>query len=251
MAYKEYKPCDELKIYIKCFWIMEKDYLKDSKVRGTEYLWPTGLTEILYVIGNNYKYLNEEKEVILPNEFVIGAYDKRFILKNEGKVKTIGIRCYNHGASILFDIDLNNIVNKIIKYELKNSDKTILNSDNDDNIIDYLNEYCKKLIKEDDFSSILYKLYKQDNISLQELCVESNLSMRQFERRVKKMTGFTPKQLSTIIRFDKARIKMLFNRDYLQVMMDLGYYDYAHFSKDFKKYFSITPKEFIDIYKRN
>ncbi len=248
MYYKEYKPYDELKVFIKCFWIMEKDYSYYRNSTGLEYLWPTGLTEILYTIGNNFKYLDGENEEILSNEIVIGAYDNRFILKNEGKVKVIGIRCYNHGANVLFNINLNNIINKIEKIQLKDIDKNILNSDDNNIIIEYLNEYCKKQIKEDDFSKSLYKIYNQDHVSLQDLCVESNLSLRQFERKVKKMTGFTPKQLHKIVRFDKARVKMLFTKDYLQVMTDLGYYDYSHFSKDFKKYYNITPKEFIDTY---
>ena len=189
MSYKEYKPSDELKMFIKCFWIMEKDYSINSRNKGLEFLWTTGLTEILYIIGNKFKYLNGEAEEIL--------YSK----------------------------------------------------DNNE-IVDYLNRYCSNFIRNDEFSKVLHKIYTEDNISLQELAEESNLSLRQFERKVKKFTGFTPKQLVTIVRFYRARKTMLFTKDYIQVMTDLGYYDYSHFSKDFKKYFSITPKEFIDIYNR-
>lgn len=126
----------------------------------------------------------------------------------------------------------------------------MLDSEDKDYIIKYLNEYCKKYIKENSFIDVLYKLYKNEDISLEELCEEQYLSLRQFERKVKSMTGFAPKELSTIIRFDKARNKMLFSKDYMQVMIDLGYYDYSHFSKEFKKYYSITPKQFIDMYNR-
>lgn len=189
MSYKEYKPSDELKMFIKCFWIMEKDYSINSRNKGLEFLWTTGLTEILYIIGNKFKYLNGEAEEIL--------YSK----------------------------------------------------DNNE-IVDYLNRYCSNFIRNDEFSKVLHKIYTEDNISLQELAEESNLSLRQFERKVKKFTGFTPKQLVTIVRFYRVRKTMLFTKDYIQVMTDLGYYDYSHFSKDFKKYFSITPKEFIDIYNR-
>ena len=250
MSYKEYKPSNELKMFIKCFGIMEKDYSINSRNKGLEFLWPTGLTEILYIIGNKFKYLNGEAEEILSNEIIIGAYNKRFILRNEGKVKIIGVRCYNHGANTLFNVDLNSLINKINKYELRDIDEEILYSKDNNEIVDYLNRYCSNFIRNDEFSKVLHKIYTENNISLQELAKESNLSLRQFERKVKKFTGFTPKQLVTIVRFDRARKTMLFTKDYIQVMTDLGYYDYSHFSKDFKKYFSITPKEFIDIYNR-
>ena len=250
MSYKEYKPCDELKKFIKCFWIMEREYSEDSFLGDTEYLWPTGLTEILYVKGSKFRYVEDSKEEILSEEFVIGAYNKRFALKNNGKVRVVGIRCYNHGANILFGIDLNNIKNSIEEYKLDGLDKEILDSEDKDCIIGYLNEYCKKYINENSFTEIIYRLYENGDISLDELCKEQCLSLRQFERKVKSITGFNPKELATIIRFDKARINMLLSKDYMQVMSDLGYYDYSHFSKEFKKYYSITPKQFIDIYNR-
>lgn len=250
MLYKEYKPCDGLKKYIKCFWITEREYSKDFALGDIEYLWPSALTEILYVTGPNFTLLNDMNEITLPDEMVIGAYNRKFVLKNNGHIRIVGIRCYNHGANLLFGLDLNNIKNTIIEFNIEGIDKGTLNSDNKESIIEELNTYCKKLIKEDEFVDLLYKLYKEESLSLEELSREANLSLRQFERRIKKLTSFTPKELTTIIRFDKARIKMLFNKDYLQIMHDLGYYDYSHFSKDFKKYYDIIPKQFINIYNK-
>ncbi len=105
MFYKEYKPCNELKKFIKCFWIMDREYDENSSLGNKEYLWPTGLTEILYIIGPNFLEIRDEKEYELENEIIIGAYNKQFILKNNGKVRIIGIRCYNHGATVLFNIN--------------------------------------------------------------------------------------------------------------------------------------------------
>ncbi len=95
----------------------------------------------------------------------------------------------------------------------------------------------------------MYKFYNED-LLLEYICTESNLSRRQFERKVKEFTTFTPKELMKIIRFDKARIEMLWGKDYMQVMSDLGYYDYSHFSKEFKQYYDITPKQFVDMYNK-
>lgn len=249
MFYKEYRPCDELKKFIRCFWIIDREYNENSFLGNKEYLWPTGLTEILHIIGPNFFEIRDEKEYKLENEIIIGAYNKRFILKNNGKVRIIGIRCYNHGATVLFNVNLNNIKNKIDSYNLENIDRSILNSNDNENIIEYLNSYCKEYIKENRFIDIMYKFYNE-NLSLEDICTESNLSRRQLERKVKEFTTFTPKELMKIIRFDKARIEMLWGKDYMQVMSDLGYYDYSHFSKEFKKYYDITPKQFIDMYNK-
>ena len=55
LFYKEYRSCKELEKYIKCFWIMERTY--NDQYGHFEYLWPTGLTEILYMDGSRFTYI--------------------------------------------------------------------------------------------------------------------------------------------------------------------------------------------------
>ncbi len=88
-----------------------------------EYLWLTGLTEILYINGSRFTYVKEHEELPLSNKILIGAHNKRFILKNNGDVKIIGICAYNHGAALLFRINTNQFKRTITGLGLENIDE--------------------------------------------------------------------------------------------------------------------------------
>ncbi|TLS51369.1 helix-turn-helix transcriptional regulator [Paenibacillus antri] len=244
MFYKEYKPCAELEKYIKCFWIMERTY--DDRVGRYEYLWPTGLTEILMISGSSFTQVIGSEEIRLSDRMLIGAHRKRFTLKNEGDAKLIGIRAYNHGAYLLFGLDPNAYAGSIVDYALPGLDaESLLRMDRPD-VVDRLNDYCQAALKPSELLDVFYKIYREEQASVEELSARAHLSKRQLERKVKEYTSFTPSELKNIVRFDRARLKLLFTRDPLQAMHDAGYYDYSHFSREFKRYYDMTPKQFVD-----
>jgi len=57
--------------------------------------------------------------------------------------------------------------------------------------------------------------------------------------------GVSMKKYSDIIRAQTA-ITYLDTTNLMDVIIDLGYYDQAHFIRDFKQYTSLTPKSFVD-----
>lgn len=73
-----------------------------------------------------------------------------------------------------------------------------------------------------------------------------NLSRRQFERKLKMYSGFSPKEFFNIIRF-KNVLKEIEqrNKSLAQVAMDAGYYDQSHFTNEFKKLSGYNPREFV------
>ncbi|SEM72000.1 AraC-type DNA-binding protein [Lihuaxuella thermophila] len=75
---------------------------------------------------------------------------------------------------------------------------------------------------------------------------DSGYSQRQFERRCAELTGLSPKRLHKIARFNQARLRLMFqpDLDLHECMLEFGYYDYAHFSKDFKLCLGVTPVQY-------
>ena len=73
-----------------------------------------------------------------------------------------------------------------------------------------------------------------------------SLSRRQFERRFKMLTGFSPKMYERIIRFQNAADE--YNKQdktLTQIALEHGYYDHSHFSNDFKKFSGYNPKNYF------
>jgi AraC-like DNA-binding protein len=86
-------------------------------------------------------------------------------------------------------------------------------------------------------------------ISISSFAHDCNLSRRQFERKFKEYSGFSPKDFFNVIRF-KNVLKEIDERgkSLAQIAVDTGYYDQSHFTNEFKRLSGYSPKEFVTNY---
>lgn len=83
-------------------------------------------------------------------------------------------------------------------------------------------------------------------ISVNELSEKLSVSKRQFERKFKSVTGFSPKLFSRIIRFENALTKMgACDTTLTEVAFECGYYDQPHFIRDFKEFAGQHPSAYL------
>ena len=84
-------------------------------------------------------------------------------------------------------------------------------------------------------------------ISIKEILRDDASKRRQLERKFIKQVGISPKQLCKVIRLQTV-LKMMLNQEsesLSQIAYDGEYYDQAHFTKDFKEFTGMTPKQFF------
>jgi len=100
--------------------------------------------------------------------------------------------------------------------------------------------------KSDNYNAMKYLtncFYSVYNID--QLIDKLNVSHKTLDRHFLKYTGVTPKTMLSLIRFTKTMDYALkYNSFNLDTLWNFGYYDYSHFSKDFKKYYGKTFEEF-------
>lgn len=250
MRYVERKPPAELERYVKCFWFLSRSY--DESNDG-EVLWPDGCYEMIFHFGSKYKLDNRP----MKTSFLIGSLTRYHFLKANGSVRLFGIRLKPWGLKSLINTDVKVLKDQFVpltsflpKCEIEQTEKVLTNSEMDEGI-EYLQNIIQKLLSQTNpdeaFIDILTKLYEDPiNHDIQTIVSLSNYSQRQFERKGMELTGLTPKKLSKVARFNKVRLKIFFNPDVdlHDCMNEFGYYDYAHFSKEFKECFGLTPKEY-------
>lgn len=68
------------------------------------------------------------------------------------------------------------------------------------------------------------------------------LSHRQFERKFKEFSGFSPKLYSRIVRFGAALKFYGTDLSLTEIAQECGYYDQSHFISDFKEFSGYNPK---------
>jgi AraC-like DNA-binding protein len=80
---------------------------------------------------------------------------------------------------------------------------------------------------------------------IDQLIDKLNVSHRTLDRHFLKYTGVSPKAMLSLIRFSKTIDYAIKYKSFnLDTLWNFGYYDYAHFSKDFKKYCGKTFERF-------
>lgn len=81
-------------------------------------------------------------------------------------------------------------------------------------------------------------------IKVKDLAAAHFISLDAFEKRFRKATGASPKHFSYIVRMN-AVLAGMGQQDLIQTAFDAGYYDQAHFNKDFKTFTGQTPSEYL------
>ena len=89
----------------------------------------------------------------------------------------------------------------------------------------------------------------QGKLSVQSLMENICLCQRQFERKFKMNTGYTPKIYSRIMKFKNAvdLLRGTTSDNLLSTAIHAGYYDVPHLSREIKRLSGNTPYSFLSI----
>jgi AraC-like DNA-binding protein len=76
------------------------------------------------------------------------------------------------------------------------------------------------------------------------LAEEVGWSRRHLAARFREHVGLPPKALARILRFERAAERLRRGADLADAALDSGYYDQAHFNRDFKAFAGVTPTQY-------
>ena len=84
---------------------------------------------------------------------------------------------------------------------------------------------------------------------MKQLAAKTGYSDRYIRKKFEAYIGFAPKQFSQIVRFQHSVHELLNHQSPLDDLIDhYGFFDEAHFYKGFKKFTTLTPKQYKEIY---
>jgi AraC-like DNA-binding protein len=81
-------------------------------------------------------------------------------------------------------------------------------------------------------------------VPVAELAAELGWSRRHFSATFREQIGMPPKLLARVLRFERALGRLRAGDELADVALDSGYYDQAHFNRDFKAFAGVTPTEY-------
>ncbi len=257
MNYQVYTPTEELQPFIKCFWTLD-DEGNDEPVR--QRVVPDGCMELIFHYGDQYKqYFEDASFLIQPKCFVYGQITNYLEIEPTGVTGIVAARFNPDGLSPFILIPVSELENKAV--ELKNIfgengiqlEKEVLFAKDNAERIKLIESFLLGFLSDPKIVHTITKtcveaiLQSQGQLSVIDLADKMNVNRRNLERKFTSAIGMSPKQLSRVVRL-QAAIKMMEENSFsnlTSLAYENGYYDQAHFIKDFKEFTGISPRQFF------
>jgi AraC-like DNA-binding protein len=254
MKYHEYAAHSILQDIVKCFWILEADHASES----IQEVVPDGCVELIFNFGRPYELLTPTKSYTLPIASVVGFQNTTLQFRVKGTVKVVAARLFAWGAVAILGEDIRRFTHEV-RAAGAGWDKLIQNLESQVRQEQY--PEAATTLQEYFIESALLRTYPLKHIQaaakllhytkgqhrIDELADYCHMSVRQLERGFQQVVGISPKALARTLRFDRAKTRLMFDpdADLTRLAQDCGYFDQAHFIKDFRSFAGKTPTEFV------
>jgi AraC-like DNA-binding protein len=84
-----------------------------------------------------------------------------------------------------------------------------------------------------------------DPVPIGRLAAELGWSRRHLAAQLHRELGMAPKPLARLLRFERAVERLRAGAGLVDAALDSGYYDQAHFNREFKQFARLTPTEYL------
>ena len=257
MDYKVYTPSPELQSFVKCFWTLEDG---GSKEPVKQRVIPDGCMELIFHYGDLYKqYFEDGSAIVQPRSFIFGQITTYLEIAPTGKSGIVAARFLPDGLTPLLSMPVAHLENKATSLDILFGEKgralenQILSAVDNEGRIKLIEDFLlARLAQQQTVDTIARNCVEvifqsQGQVDVGDLSDKMNIHRRNMERKFTSAIGLSPKQLSKVVRL-QATLKMLQTQQFTNLTSlayENGYYDQAHFIKDFKEFTGMSPKSFF------
>lgn len=257
MEYKVYEPCAALSRQVKTYWSLD---CAAEEANGRERIFPDGCIEIIFNHGDRFrKYDTEADFHIQPPAFVHGQLKTYFELEPTGNVGIFSARLHPAGLRPFIDFDVDTFTGATLTFtDVWGDDGTELEqvlmacADNAGRIAvleKFLLEKRDALkVNNEPVEFCVDAIIKSVGLMpIEEVAENLNIGKRQLERKFTASVGISPKLFARITRFQNV-LQLIENKEFKSftaTAYDGGFYDQAHFIKDFKDFTGFNPKQYF------
>lgn len=269
MFYHEYPPPPALQPFIQCFWMLEHDYREPFHTH--EHLWADVHAELIFTTGEPY-YRNdppgvnpdntpqrpEDRKESLPQNFLLGPQTKQTLLYSDGFTGFIAARFHPWGLSTFSSPKATDLIDNILpairalKPDCSALVENLQNRSREEKLqllTSYLETHAPKQLppehqKTRAIAAALQAEHGRQTIAA--LTKEFRINPRMLERNFLQYIGLPAKLFARILRFNHAKNLIEQNPDIglAALACETGYTDQAHFSRNFRQFFGLSPARF-------
>jgi AraC-like DNA-binding protein len=251
MKMELHHPANVLKPYIKTFQFIESEYGMENRT----------LPDTSVVMAFRYRGAIAD-EVLgvknkLPTSLITGLRRSARLITYSGQAATLLVVFKPGGAAAFFKEPLHELFGSSLSLdalvgtgklqevedqlaEAKNSLQRVAIIERF--LLSRLNETRPDLLVQQAISQIQLS---KGSLKIKQLVNALPISHDPFEKRFRRLTGTSPKQFSSIVRLRHVIDSHTPAKNLTETALSAGYFDQAHFIKDFKLFTGLTPLDFF------
>lgn len=245
-----HKPVDALlQGLVVCYWFIDADGIPHN----TKML-PDGFSDIMINLGEPYHLVwHDGNTQLVEGSVMFGQRTKPLLLQQPGAVRMIGIRLMPGSEYLFSGMKASDLVNNFVPLAAINNKLTdilqsLTTASTDADKIKYTEALLLALLRTDAgvekaLQATHIIMAAKGDVMVEDVALQVAVSYKQLERLFAKHVGLSPKAFARVHRFYNAfaQVRALQKANWMQVLHNCGYYDQAHFIKDFSYFSGITP----------
>lgn len=253
MKYHTILPTPELAAYVRFFWVLESDgpYIHRSLADGG--------VELIFHYLEAFDEIKPSGRARSSLSAIQGPSSGYQVYECKTKFGIFGIYLHPFAIPALFNIPSSEISDEMpdlvsfLGKEGRILEEQIMTATTNGERITISSKFLKNRLKKgsqlsNDVCHVIESITRtKGKIDIDRLAQDCFLSRRQFERKFKSHAGFSPKKYANIVRFQHAADAFVGrSKPLVQIALECGYYDQAHFTNHFKKFSGYQPKDYFE-----
>lgn len=251
MQHQEFEPPEELKNSISCLWYLKRE---SNKLLSEFEVTPDGFAEIIFHFGGDLRMSHNGTLKSLPSPFMVGLLNQPVLFYSENELEIIGVRCFPWTVFEILNLPSGRDGVRLLKHpiaELQSTLDQFFTSGHIQKAMDHIIQYFMNAQTGIAVDTMLFKagvamMDAKGSLPVTQIAEAAHVTLRTLERKFKKSSGYTVKDVSGLIRFEQVRNQLWQNPDsgLAGLAYEAGYTDQSHLSREFKRYSGITPAVF-------
>jgi len=250
MSYQIRQPVEQLRPYIRHL------VISSNPMAQTYIVLPDTALVIGFQFSGSLHVISQNTENPLAASGVTGLLDRYRVFKNTEKTGSILIYFTEIGASNFLRIPLHELFGQSLsleeffsRQEIQETQEKLEAAQSDTARLNILETFllCQLLERERDrmIASAIEIIYQsKGTIRIAALAKHLHTSQSPLEKRFRALVGASPKKFAGIVRARHFLQALGANKQDAAEHLS-AYYDQAHFIKDFKRFSSVTPEQYL------
>ena len=249
---EQFVPSDVLKPYVKAFMIIESDQQTENR------LLPDTSIVLAFRLRGRVRDLSQEACTNLSSSVITGLRRSVRVLSYDHQTANLLVIFREGGAAAVFKEPLHEFFSKSTPLDefmpsgqLQLIEEQLDEASDNTQKVAVIEHFLLSRLNEKRADQLINHAMQQirmanGNIRIRKLAGSMAISIDPFEKRFRRVAGISPKQFA-----DTIRLRTLINHyspteNLTGIALEAGYFDQAHFIKDFRTFTGLAPQQFFN-----